>query len=361
MRRGLVLLVAFGACGGEVATSGDAGLDAVTDAPLDVSAGPGQPPPEPQTDTTPPTTNIYTFAMNEFFFGDAPRDGSSPSATAWQTFGYNLDGKVTTASSIDVCTLYNGAPTTNQNDGLNGIDNAWGAVLVPLAQTTSGMMNFSQTLTAAIQKGTWTFQFQVVGLSDDPTQSSTGLHAQMFLSGTYGATAPAFDTTTDWPVLSSSLVDGQTIAGGAKRVFPNAYVNNGVFVSGKAADLMEVDIHFQGSDLPLLLHDAFFTFVHSDRGDAINGVIAGILDVKQFCDEYTVIAGHISPSLCSGSTLEGLLNNFRRAADILDDGSDPANVPCSGISVGFGFNAKLVANPTHVVQVPPPPPDPCAD
>lgn len=116
--------------------------------------------------------------------------------------------------------------------------------------------------------------------------------------------------------------------------------------------------------MPLLLHDALFTFVHADHADAISaisGTIAGVIDVQQFCDEVTAIGGRISPSLCSGPTLEGLLDQFRKASDILDDGSNPPGQPCAGISIGLGFEAKLVANATKVTQVPPPPPDPCAD
>lgn len=297
--------------------------------------------------------------MHDFFFGDAPRDGSAPSPNAWQAFGYNLDGKITSANSTDVCTLYNGAPMMNQSDGLNGIDNAWGAVAVPEIQLSTGVTNLSNVLSAAIQKGNSTMQFQIVGLSDDPQQSSNGLRAQMFLSGAYDNGTPAFDLTTDWPVLSSSVADGQSIASGARSAFPSAYINGGTFVSGTTG-IMEVDVVLQGVNTPLVLHNAFFTLVHSDHADAITGTIAGVLDVT-FCDELTTLEGRISSSLCSGPQLEAMLNPFRKASDILDDGTNPPGQPCTGISVGFGFNAKLVANPTKVMQVPPPPPDPCVD
>ncbi len=345
MRRWLVFLALLGACGGR----DDAGVDAAVTAP-------GQPPPEPQT-TTPPTKNVYTFAMHELFFGDTPRDSSSPTTTAWQTYGYNLDGKVTSADSTDVCALFGGAPRMNQKDGLNGIDNAWGAIIVPNS-ISSEHSSFTQTLTANIQEGRSTVQFQVVGLSDDPEQSSTGLRAQMFLSGAYGD-VPAFDLTTDWPVLSSSLADESTIAGGAKSAFPNAYINAGVFVSGKAPNVVELDIDINGVNQQLMLHDAVFTFVHADHASAIDGIIAGVLDTQELCEEAAKIAGRISQSLCSA--MEGVFDQLRSASDILSDGSNAPGVPCTAISVGFGFNAVLVANPTKVVQAPVPPPDLCAD
>lgn len=43
----------------------------------------------------------------------------------------------------------------------------------------------------------------------------------------------------------------------------------------------------------------------------------------------------------------------RAAADILEDGTNAPGVPCDGISIGFGFDARLVANPTAVTQVDP--------
>ncbi len=36
-----------------------------------------------------------------------------------------------------------------------------------------------------------------------------------------------------------------------------------------------------------------------------------------------------------------------------------AGVPCNAISMGIGFTAKLVANPTQVAIDPTLPPDPC--
>lgn len=363
MKRWLSFLALLGACGGRQDASPDAGMvDAgTTDAPADAApAQPGQPPPRPQTGLSPATNQTYTFAMYEFFLGDSPRDGSPPTPTAWQAFGYDLDGKATTASSSDVCALFSGAPSANQTDGDDGIDNAWGSVMLPVLQGSAGRQDLSRVVTDGIQKGTSTVQFSVRGLSDDPQQSSSGLFAQMFLSGSYGG-VPSFDTSTDWPVLSSSLVDGQMIASGARSAFQNAYINAGTFVSGKAKDVVEVDVLVQGVNLPLLLHDAFFTFVHADHADAVHGTIAGVLDRQQLSDEVTAIGGRISPSLCAGPTLEALLDQFRRASDILDDASNLPGQPCTGISVGLGFSAKLVANPTKVTQVAPPSPDPCAD
>jgi hypothetical protein len=50
----------------------------------------------------------------------------------WMGIGWNLDGKCTTNSSTDTCTLATGASLDTQKDGVNGIDNSFGANVCPM-------------------------------------------------------------------------------------------------------------------------------------------------------------------------------------------------------------------------------------
>ena len=311
---------------------------------------PGQPPsarPGP-----PPTTNVDTFAVHEFFLGETYRD-LTLSPSAWKTYGYNLDGKLTTATSTDVCTP-NPNAYDSELDGDDGIDNAFGHVFVPvIAGTGADVPTLSVTATQAIQAGDWTLQIQVAGLSDDPAQTSEGLVARVFSSGAYSpGNMPAFDESTSWPVLSSSLNDGQSIASGAAATFPDAYVVGGTFVSGPSPADLPLRLVFQGTPLDLVLHDPIVTFVHASRADAIDGTIAGVLDVQELLVALYAQASHISTSLC-GSGFDGIARQIEAAADILVDGTNAPGVACTGISVGFGFKAKRIANPTAVTQVVP--------
>src|SRR5512142_711378 len=114
------------ACGGtttDIADGGDASIDAKKEGGV-----PTKPPPP---DSGTPTTVTATYALQTIFLGEADRNGN-PSTTAWKDYGFNLDGLQTIKSSTDVCTLQPGAPTMNQADGNNGIDNAWGATLLPI-------------------------------------------------------------------------------------------------------------------------------------------------------------------------------------------------------------------------------------
>ena len=121
--------------------------------------------------------------------------------TAWETFGFDLDGLVTTKTSTNVCTLTNGAPAFDQIDGQGGIDNAWGSTLVPILETALQTTTLSADETALVASGVWTLQIEVDGLPTDGV-AVDGIGAQVFVSGAYDQGTPAFDASTDWPVLS---------------------------------------------------------------------------------------------------------------------------------------------------------------
>jgi hypothetical protein len=69
--------------------------------------------------------------------------------TDWESVGLNLDAKCTTATSTNVCTLQQGAPTSIQVDGNNGIDNSFGANICPLFDAVIGQGACSTHVTGA--------------------------------------------------------------------------------------------------------------------------------------------------------------------------------------------------------------------
>ncbi len=351
----LLCVVAVG-CGGEVTGASDGGADAGKDGALPSKDGGGSE--GGPTEAGPPTSDTYTFAIDKVYLGEAPRGGGPPSSTAWKDFGVNLDSKTTDSSSTDVCTLTAGASKNNQVDGNQGIDNAWGAMLLPIMQSAASQNTPSAIETDFIDQGGWTLLLQVKGLSDDPAQTANGLTAQVFVGARYNNGVPAFDTSTDWPVLATSLADGNTLEGGSKIAFASASMSGGTFRSGPGSSPVVVDVSVGTSPLEFQIHDAVITFDHADHADAVNGTIAGVLDTEEFLTELKQVAGQITTALC-GSAFDGVAQQIRQAQDILLDGTNTQGVPCTAISVGLGFEAKLVANPTEVSPAPPPPPDPC--
>ncbi len=326
----------------------------------DSSSGIGQPPSPPSGPKTTATTP-ETFAISTLQLGEADRSGVA-STNAWKAYGYNLDGKVTDKLATDVCTLKSGAPKQNQVDGNNGIDNAFGSVILPIIVTAASLPTPSTTISQAIDSGSFTIQLQVTGLDDTPTQTATGLSGQLFASGKYdGAAAPTFDSSTDWPVNPALLSDG-TIAGGSKIKFNSAYAVNGTFVSGDLSTggiTVTISLVFQGVALALSVNHAVITFDHTGPNDAANGTIAGVINTEELITGLQSVAGRISTSLC-GSAFNGIADQIRQASDIISDGTNKAAVNCDGISIGLGFVGKKVMNPTKVsVDDAAAPPDPC--
>ena len=356
------------ACGG--ATTADVNDAAVPDAATpDAKADVASPPPPtgtpPAKPSSPPTgdTSTKTFAIQRIFLGEAARSGGAPSNQAWKKFGYNLDGKITVSTSSDVCTRAKGAPSSNQVDGDLGIDNAFGAVFLPILQSAASINDPSTQASAQYQSGKNTNQISIKGLDADPAQTALGLVGGVFPSLDYKGDSvvavpfPGFGPTTDWPVRVEGLADGLTIAGGPKLAFGDGYVSSGTFVGGGGD--FPFSISFGGLEVPIFIHHAVVTFDHSAPGTAANGTIAGVLDTEELITGMKKIAGQISTTLC-GSQFDGIAQQIRQASDIMVDLSNPAGANCNAISIGLGFEATLIANPTKIAKDPlPVPPNPC--
>jgi len=323
-------------------------------------------------------STLETFAIDSIFLGDVDRSGNGyappsglqscgasqspppPTTFPWKSFGFDLDGKITTTSSTDVCALVEGAPRTDQVDGTNGIDNAWGSTLMPIAETAANSPTPPSTYESQqIQSGAWTLQLQLRGLPV-VAAPTVGIAAQIFVSGAFGDSAPSFDSTTDWPVLASSTVDDATVAGGALVSYDDAYVaDDGTFVSGTPSESpLVVPFVVSGTPIVLRVHHAVVTFQRSDAAHLASGTIAGVLETNELVATIRFAAGVISTSLC-GDAFDGVAQQIEQAQDILSDGTNAPQVPCDAISIGLGFTARLVGNPTQVVADPPPPPNPC--
>ncbi len=184
------------------------------------------------------------------------------------------------------------------------------------------------------------------------------------MSGPLGGT-PAFDSTTNWPVLASSLSDGATIAGGALVHFNTVYVNAGTVVARDATQPLTLPIallnYFYSNPKPpeavaltVEIHDPVLTFVRTGTTSATNGVIAGVLETQEAVDAAGAFGGQLGQC---GNIFEFEIEG---AQDILADGSNAPGVPCNAISIGLGFTAQVVGNPTQVGASPPVAPNPCA-
>ncbi len=309
----------------------------------------------PEAGTT--TSNVVsTFAVTTVLLGEADLRGVE-STSAWRAFGFDLDGKATTSSSTDVCSLHPGAPNVDQVDGLLARDNAFGSVLLPIIESVGSLVRGQPSIlqSGLIQSGAWTWLLEVTGLPSDPKQSTDGLRAQLFVGAQLGS-APSFDSTMNWPVLASSLANGVSVAGGARVQFSNVFVTDGTLVATDAAEPLVLPMIVVDGLHPLRIHHPTITLTLASLDSA--GVVAGVLDPEDVVAALQNFAGHISRSLC-GSAFDAIAEQLRDAQDILDDTSNAPGVPCNAISIGIGITARVIANPT-TVAADPPAPDFCA-
>jgi hypothetical protein len=100
-----------------------------------------------------------------------------------------------------------------------------------------------------------------------------------------------------------------------------------------------------------LIHHALLYFDHTSANDAAKGILSGVLDPNELVPALRVAFAQMGGC---GSVFDSAVEQIQQAQDILLDGSNQRGVPCDGISIGLGFDAKRVANPTKVAFVPPP-------
>ncbi len=287
-----------------------------------------------------PTADVHTFAIDTLDLGDVN----------WKSLGYNIDGKVSTSQSTDVCKETNGQKTIH-NDGNQGIDNAFGNKIAAYIGTINPQP--SSRISDAIKGGEFTIIFETTGLSADAAQTANGVTGKVYTGGAYdpdGKKKPTFAKDDNWPVRDNLT---------PKATFDNGYVTNGTYVSGDPTDI-QMTLIFSGQQLSITIHKAVVTFKHSAESAATGGIISGVIETAQLVSEIQKVAGAISPSFCPGSAnADSLKSTIQEASDILKDGTNVAGSDCDGISVGIGFTAKEIAAPTKV-SVQPAVGDPCS-
>lgn len=297
------------------------------------------------------STLEHNFALQTLLLGDTPRGSSSPSTTAWKDFGYNIDGKISTPSSTDLCTVASGgSKSTVYQDGTNGIDNSFGENILPIILSVAGS-DAASKINQSITAGSFTIQIDVKGLSDDPTQTASGLSGFLNAGAHFDGGTPTFTTADNWPVYNS-LLTNPTDPSSSKITFPGAYVVNGTFVNGPFgtnSNDITISISLSGVALNLTVHKAILTFDHTAATVAGNGTIAGVINTQELITGLKSVAGNISTQLCGGSAFDDIAAQITAASDILTDGTNSAGVPCDGISIGLGFTAAQIQPATVAV------------
>ncbi|WP_438030395.1 hypothetical protein [Sorangium sp. So ce233] len=302
----------------------------------DAVVAPGQPPPPGP--AQPGDGEGVAFGIDRLFLGDTDRDGKK-TAGSWKQYGFNLDGKVSSTVSQDLCKPVDGAPPSDvYPDGVNGIDNSFGSKLVSLI--SNFLTDPSTRVTDAIANGDFTVIFKLDGLGDQPSYNP--LTAKLYGGATLDA-APVWDGSDKWPVVPELLEDAQDIES-AKVVFPASYVVDNTWVSGPESQVsFKLNLTFSGTTIGLTIRNVRIAMdLAPDHKSVVKGTIAGVLETAVLAEELRSVIGAVQPGVCEGSGIETILDQVRRASDIMKDGSQDPSQECDAISIGIGFTAKQV-------------------
>jgi hypothetical protein len=320
--------------------------------------GPGGIEPPAAGPSSPGDGNGAVFAISKLFLGDTNRTGN-PSYTAWKSYGYDIDHQVTDCSGnacqqiTDHCKpAANGSKAFVYPDGVDGIDNSFGANILPILLGIES--DESAAVNKAIANGDWTEIFDLGGLGSGSEYNP--LTSLLYMGAPLGH-VPLFDGTDAWPVRPESLSDPSNVTT-SKEIFTGSYVVGNTWVSGVGQLALPLD----GGDLKGFILDiqhAQITFeMSADHQEATNGTISGLILATVLADEFTQAAGSLDPSLCSGSTIDSVRKQIKQSADIMHDGSPGTSAQtCDAISIGLGFNAARVT--LGAVGTATPPLQPC--
>lgn len=325
------------ACGDSGGSSSAAGADAGQSAP----ATPGQPPDPPAGAAATTSSDTRTFAVTSFTLGDLDRSGNVD-PDAWRTLGYDIDRLATNAEGDVAKMCQRTGAFAAVEDGENGIDNSFGHNIVQLINATNG--SASKNLTQAALDGRFTLLIRVKGLTDDAAQTNTGLTGSIFFATPFGGDPdsgirPTFTQADDWPYRNDTHVE-----------LASAYVVKSELVNGAGTGEFPLALSLAGTTVLLTVHHGIITFTHDPANQAlVKGTIAGVVDTQALVDSMDALASRFTPPICPGPTLTLIKNAIAASSDIMSDGSQDPSKPCNGISIGLGFEAKRVGNPTKPV------------
>lgn len=296
-----------------------------------------------------PLTIFGVYAARKLYLGETNRS-DQVTKDAWKAYGENLDGLISTRTDPgpNHCRRFQGADSTKHEDGLAGIDNAWGRTI--LSFILGLVPTPSKTTNDEIAKGSRALAINLLAPSGaEPARAG-------FFTLAQSTSPPKFDGTDVRSASPSSVVSGPE---SPIAVSTSPKMGGRLVASGVASGTYVFEMPLSGDTWRIPLRFARATMTISDDGTtASNGTLSGIISTEELVTEIGRVAGRISAQLCSGSTLDTIKTTIRQASDILVDGTHDATRACDGISFGIGFDAVKVSA-SGTTPDPPPSIDPC--
>ena len=268
-----------------------------------------------------------SFVVRRVLAGDTD-PSLRPDPNGWRTLGEDLDGRVTDAQSTDVCQLSAGASSSVQIDGQDGIDNSFGANVIP-AIVAAGVASPSIQWAQSTRQGVTRVILVRIDALQDPSDAASGaLYVGTTLAG------PAnLDGTDVWPLSALSVSAGDASRPIVRLV---ASVHAGALVANASAQAT-VFMPFNSGVLAIPIQRAQIRATLAPG--SMSGTLAGIVPTEVLIEAARRALGGIKPSLCSGAMFDVLATRIRQAQDILSDGTQDPGKPCDAISIGLGIDA----------------------
>lgn len=253
----------------------------------------------------------------------------------WKSVGFNIDGLVSTGTSLDVCQPNSGgSASTAYPDGIAGIDNSFGKNVLPLWLAI--IPTFVTDVNTSLQNGNFNMMLAMDCLP--PAGDVTSLLTRLF-NGTALGMPAKFDGTDVWPVRPELLSDPMNPAS-SSIMYANSSVMNLVYDSGNKVPFV-LTIPMMNTWITLKLYSAHVTMnLAADHNSATGGIIGGVLKTEEFITEFDKVGAALG--LCNTPIYMNLVTTMRQASDIMADGSQDPTKTCDGISIGLSFNSAQV-------------------
>jgi hypothetical protein len=302
-----------------------------------------EPPPRPGATGSGGSLDLV-FAVSSSSYGTmVPPDGGKP---GYPGFGFDLDETCTGQDAGSSCLEPPWAAEVNHNDGVDGIDNAAGALLSNL------LPGANDTTPASVLNAE--LLFRVRGYSGDADDDQ--VDAAVYIA--YGLepradlqTGPYWDGLDRWTILPDVL---QPRAGGAgsydiddpRYHDSTAYVSGGVLVMHLAETLWPSGVIWAPSAVGPV--QGFVMAGHIGRTgsagaweltDMVTGIRANVLGLLDHFSRFPE-QGDASTLICQDPLVyEAFKAKLCSYVDIATSGNDPA-VPCNALSGGSVLQAK---------------------
>ncbi len=299
-----------------------------------------QPPDGPSAERLPDGRGL-TLAISELDFGVD---------SGWQALGFNLDDHVTD-SGEGPCAPLSGS--TGQQDGQNGIDNAFGHHVVPMLETM--LDGFQERVNLEIEAGRFSYLFAIEALGEESRYYP--VVTRLYQGADLGE-APDFDGKDNWPIRGDSLLNPSDIES-AKNTLHCSYLSDDVWVS-EPMPALDIELRIDETNaLALHLREVVVSMdIDANRKSASGGRLGGMITVDDLADAIVPIMDALGEDICDAKIYEDFLDELRQAADVRIGAKSGGS--CNALSVGLGFNAKS-ARLGSVALAPPPKPNPCTE